>query len=329
MPDGHGAEWLYEAGIGENRAALVDGDVILQAEIETDEPGLRVGAVLDARVVERVAGHGIVAADGHEAYLEPVPREWTNGARVRVEVAREALPERGVRKRARARPTDAPPRAAPTLRERIAGETRVVEVDRHGPDRLEAAGWSELLAQAAGAPVTFDCGRLHVEPTRAMTLIDVDGWGPVDALGVAAATASASTIRRLGLAGSIGIDFPSAGRDARAAAAAAFDAGLPLPFERTAINGFGFMQVIRPRARRSLVEIARLDAGGAAARALLRRAERSGLTGATRLVAHPVVAAALKARPDWLDLLARASGGAVGLRANPALAMWSGHVERA
>ena len=74
-----------------------------------------------------------------------------------------------------------------------------------------------------------------------MTLIDVDGWGSVDALCVASATAAAAAIRRLGIAGSIGIDFPTASREARATAALAFDAALPLPFERTAINGFGFM----------------------------------------------------------------------------------------
>ena len=37
-------EWLYEAGIGEARAALVEDDRIVEAAIEPDDDGLRVGA---------------------------------------------------------------------------------------------------------------------------------------------------------------------------------------------------------------------------------------------------------------------------------------------
>ncbi|MGB3846577.1 MAG: ribonuclease, partial [Sphingopyxis sp.] len=46
------AEWFYEAGIGETRAALVADDRILEAWIERDGEGPRVGAVLGARLVE-------------------------------------------------------------------------------------------------------------------------------------------------------------------------------------------------------------------------------------------------------------------------------------
>ena len=78
---------------------------------------------------------------------------------------------------------------------------------------------------------------------------------------------------------------------------------LPQPFERTAINGFGFLQIVRPRAPRSLVELAqaaRVRGPGAAAAGGVRAA------GAKRLVAHPALAALLAARPDWLDALAAA-----------------------
>jgi len=79
-------------------------------------------------------------------------------------------------------------------------------------------------------------------------------------------------IRRHGIAGSIGIDLPTAGsKAARLAAGEAVDAILPQPFERTAVNGFGFVQVVRPRQRASLVELAQ-DRAGFEARALLRRA---------------------------------------------------------
>ncbi len=163
-----------------------------------------------------------------------------------------------------------------------------------------------------------------------MTVIDVDGYLPPAALALAAADAAALTIRRWGIAGSIAIDFPTLGnREERIATAERFDTALPQPFERTAINGFGLMQVIRPRVRASLNEQLRADPAGHAARALLRRAERSGLIGAMTLVAAPRVADILAARPDWIERLSRHLGGSVGLRADPTLTIWSGYEERA
>lgn len=46
------AEWLYEAGIGEARAALVEHGTILEARLAPDRPGPALGAVLAARLVE-------------------------------------------------------------------------------------------------------------------------------------------------------------------------------------------------------------------------------------------------------------------------------------
>jgi hypothetical protein len=57
-----------------------------------------------------------------------------------------------------------------------------------------------------------------------------------------------------------------------------------LPFERTAMNGFGFLQIVRPRRHSSLLELAS-DRPAFEARALLRRASRE--VGAIGHVAHP------------------------------------------
>ena len=93
------------------------------------------------------------------------------------------------------------------------------------------------------------------------------------------------------------------------------------------MNGFGFVQIVRPRRRASLVELAQ-DRAAFEARALLRRAATEK-PGAKRLVAHPAVIAVLEQRPDWLDALARQIGGNVGLRGDAALPMSGGYAENA
>jgi ribonuclease G len=137
-----------------------------------------------------------------------------------------------------------------------------------------------------------------------------------------AAWASARAIARLDLGGSTGIDCPGLrGKADRIAVDAILDDYLPKPFERTAMNGFGFVQVVRPKARPSLIDLAQ-DRPAFEARELLRRAGRH--VGAATLSAHPAVIAAI--RPDWVDALARQIGGAVTLHAEPSLAMAAGHV---
>ena len=87
-------EWLYEAGIGETRAALVDDGAIVEAAIELD--GLRLGTVARGRLVDLIpGGMGVVALDAGEALLTHTPPEITQGARVTVEIVREAIPEPG------------------------------------------------------------------------------------------------------------------------------------------------------------------------------------------------------------------------------------------
>lgn len=327
-------EWIFEAGIGESRAALIEDGRVVEAAIEVDGMAAHVGTVADARLMTVVfpGRRGVaVLNDGLELLIEPLPHAATEGATVRVEIVREAIAEPGNGKRPLARSANACSlREGPGLRARLAASgVRVVEATLHGPDLLELAGWTETLEAAASGEIAFDGGMLRIEPTAAMTVIDVDGYLAVEPLAIAAAGAVAAAIRRFGIAGSIGIDFPSVeGKAARLAVAAALDAALPPPFERTALNGFGFMQIVRPRLRPSLIEHLRADPVGHAARTLLRGAERCGIVGATRLVASPMVLAWIDANPDWTQRLARQLGGRVTLRADPALAMSAGHVER-
>lgn len=302
------AEWLYEDGIGEARAALVDGDRILAARIELPG-GLRVGTVAAARLTERTL---VTLDDGREVLLDRSAPGVTLGARLTIEITREVIPEPGRAKRARGRPTDLPPAIGPDLRARIAATPFPVhDLRAHEADALEAAGWSEILAEASDGEIVFPGGALRLSPTPAMTLFDVDGDGPLDALAERAATAVALAIRRHGIGGSIGVDFPTiAGKHPRQAVAAAIDAALPPPFERTAVNGFGFLQIVRPRPRASLPELVRLDPVASAARATLRMIERTpaGTLNHFRLTAP--LRDRIESTPEWLDMLVRRTGRA-------------------
>ncbi|MEH3158992.1 MAG: ribonuclease [Sphingomonas taxi] len=303
-------EWLYEAGIGESRAALVEDGRIVEAAIELPD-GLRLGTVARARLVELTAGGmGRLDVAGEEAVIARIPPGVTKGATLTVAITRAAIPEPGRPKPARATASDAPLGEGPDLLARIAATSIPVRTLRaHEPDALEAAGWSEVLEEAQDGAIAFALGALRLSPTPAMTLFDVDGPPPLDSLAEAAARAVAAAIRRHGIGGSIGVDFPTlTGKAARTAVAAAIDAHLPPPFERTAVNGFGFLQIVRPRPRASLPELLRADPVGAAARAMLRRLERDPPGSPLRHRLPAAVHARIAGRPDWLAELARRTG---------------------
>ena len=102
--------WLYEAGIGENRALRLENGELIQIRVERVDRSARAGAVVDAKFTRQwVAGKsGIVTLfDGQEALLQPLPKGLTEGSMVRVEIVRAAMIERGGQaKRAKARPAD-------------------------------------------------------------------------------------------------------------------------------------------------------------------------------------------------------------------------------
>jgi ribonuclease G len=297
---------------------LVEKSRIVEARIMR-ESVVPAGTVLKAQL--KSVGRNAIALAGGEEYLLPKGAPGvTQGATLTLEITREDLGGAEPWKRALARVADEAPRPPAPLAGR--------EVMFPSPkDELEAAGWSDLLDEARTGQIAFPGGELRVSLTPAMTLIDVDGQLQPAELAVAGARASAEAIRRHGVGGSIGIDLPTvSGKAARQAAADTVDMSLPQPFERTAVNGFGFLQIVRPRRHASLFELA-ADRAAFEARALLRRAARE--VGAIRLAAHPAVIAELNRQPGWLDQLSRTTGGIVTLRGDPLLAMSAGHAERA
>jgi hypothetical protein len=308
-------DWLIEHGIGESRMALLDGSGIVEARVLL-EGVAPAGTALPA--VLKKSGTPALAAAGLQEYLLPRGAPGaTEGQPIKIEITREAIPGPEPWKRPLAR-----------LAGRIAEQPAEGEIlPFPAPvDRLGQCGWADLVDEARTGIIGFGGGQLRVFVTPAMTLIDVDGTlSPVE-LAVAGARAAARIIRRHGIGGSIGIDLPTAGGKAqRQAAADAIDAILPQPFERTAVNGFGFVQVVRPRTRASLFELA-ADRAAFEARALLRAAalERPG---PKRLVAHAAVTAVLEAKPQWVAALALQAGGAVTLRADASIPIHGGYAE--
>jgi hypothetical protein len=327
------AEALLETGIGATRALVVDGGAVLEAHIERTDAGPQAGAIHVARLTKILepGRRGIMQLGAHEGLIEPLPY-CPEGGLLRVEVTRAAIPEAGRPRLPKlrnvegdaSREGEASPGPGLAERLRAAGHS-VTRVGGPGEDRLEAHGWSDFVDQAQTGHVPFAGGLLTISPTPAMTVIDIDGPGDPQDLAEAAASAVAATLRRFDITGSIGVDFPSLeGKAVRVRLGEILDAQLPAPFERTAVNGFGFVQIVRPRLRPSFVEQVR--ASGFAALELLRRAGRAA-PGNRTLTAHPAVIAWLDARPELVAALARSLGGQLRLQADGALAISGGHAQ--
>jgi hypothetical protein len=312
------AEWLVEEGIAEHRAIRLEGETIAEARVQW--PGeLCAGTVAEAVLVSRPAGTSRGTARfprGEEAWADRLPPSAAEGAPLRLEVTRPALVERGRRKLAHARPTARPP-ASPALAARLRGEGHAVRTVR----RFPAGDWDELVAEAFAAEAGFPGGALQFSPTPAMLLVDIDGTVAPRALALAAVPALAAALRRFDIGGSIGIDFPtlSAKADRKAVDEALSEALAGWPHERTAMNGFGFVQLVARLERPSLLHRAGFRPAATAARLLLRRAEALAGAGAILLTGHPALEAELA--PDSLAQLARRAGREVRWAANPALAI--------
>lgn len=172
--------WLYEAGIGENHAAhIVDGELVA-VRIERERGGARLGLVVDAQFTKQwVAGtSGIVTLEsGQKCLLQPLPKGLTEGASVQVEIAREALDEKGGQsKRAKVRPAvgDRALARGPSLLESIKASGEPVQnIQAHEQDLLAACGWHEAMEQAESGRIDFEGGSLLISLTPAMTVIDV------------------------------------------------------------------------------------------------------------------------------------------------------------
>ena len=316
------ADWLIEQGIGETRAVLVEDGAIVAAKIER-EGELAAGAVVEGVLASRASGsaRGTVRLDsGEDVLVDRLPKSASEGAPLRIEIHRARIEEGTRTKRAQGRPTDRALRPAPGIEQRLKAEGHDVRVVR----RFPVSGWSELIGEAFERQVSFNGGALHISPTPAMVLIDIDGTLPPRALALSAVPAIAASLRRLDIGGSIGIDFPTLQEKAdRRAVDEALSIALDgFAHERTAMNGFGFVQIVARLEGPSILHRVARHRLAAAARLLLRRAEHVADPGAILLTMHPALT--VRISPAWRDELARRTGREIRIETDPALAPEAG-----
>ncbi len=314
------AEWLVEDGIGEERALLVENGHAIAARVQW--PGeLVAGAVLEGQLVARAKNSPRGRArfyGGEEALVDKLPRDASEGAQMRFEILRGAVGEASRRKLAHARPAQASEHAAPSLAEKLGA--RVV---RRFPDDL----WEEVLDECWSGIIDFAGGSLHFSPTPAMVVVDVDGKLPPRELALAAVPALARAIALFNLGGVIGIDFPTLqAKDDRKAVDGALGVALAdWDHERTAMNGFGFVQLVARMEGPSLLHRTRFQRAAAAARLLLRLAESVPGPGAVLLTGHPAVIACLS--QEWITELNRRIGRAIMVKDDASLALEAGFAQ--
>lgn len=306
------AEWLVEHGIGERRALLIDRGEVVKAQIHW--PGeLTAGDVIDAQLTGKAAGsqRGVVTLDnGTEVLADHLPRHVTEGMTGQVRITRAPIAERGRLKRAQARWLEQPQAASAAVPD-VAG--------RAGD--FPAGMWEEVWHAASSGRIAFPGGEILCAVTPAMTVIDIDGDLPARELALAAIPAIGQAVRWFALGGNIGIDFPSLSdkadrRRVDQRLAAALEGW---PHERTAMNGFGFVQLVARLDGPSLLHRFQTARTAMCARFALRAAERVAGPGVTLLRVHPALKA--KMHPDWLAEMTRRTGRPVRIDSDPALAL--------
>lgn len=305
---------FQDRGIGETRGVVtLDGQperLILRRD--DDEPRLALGARLVARVASlepALATAFLDLGDGVQAILPFRPdARPVRGESIEVEIRGE--PRRG--KLATARfigPAEGAPRLITPAAD-VASELRALVKDAElveGRAARQAADDAEAEALEILHPIPGG-GTLAIEPTRALTAIDVDlgerkgqdAKRVTRQANLAALGMAARLLRLKGLGGIVVIDLVGRGHDGTALMAAARQAfGPDNPGVAIGpVGRFGTMELSLPRRSRPLAEILCRDDGALSDRSLAQRlirrleAEGAAQPGARlRAACAPAVAA--------------------------------------
>ena len=297
---------------GERRAALTHNGKIVEIHIQRDAAWL-LGERGAGRIDRRTpSGTYVVSDNGSELLLRSKTGD-PDGTRVTFQIIREAIAEPGRVKPAEIMLHDigaGRPSQKDDLwdaRLLLLGDTAVTASVVDGFD-IAFAGQSQL----GEAMVSF-------QRTKAGLVFDVDGIGSPFDVNRIAATEIARLLRLYQIGAMVMIDFVSMeSKQQRTQIAEIFDAAAvpdPRPFERTAINGYGMMQVVRARPRPSVLDLlfgTRIAALSDETQALwlLRDVARSSGFGLRTITARPDVATLLDSQKwaAWRAQAVRAAG---------------------
>ena len=283
---------------GERRAARVENGNIVEIYIQRDALWA-LGETGTGRIDRKTpSGAYVVTDDGQELLLRSKGSD-PEGTRVTFEVTREAIAEPG-----RIKPTEIALRDSgvlPSSQKDALWDARLTSFVQPVISASIAEGFDIALSgqsQLGSVIISF-------QRTKAGLVFDVDGIGSAFDINQVAATEVARLLRLYQVGAMVMIDFVSMEAKAqRTQIAEIFDTASSSdarPFERTAINGYGMMQVVRARPRPSVLDhlfgtrIAALS-DETQAYWLLREVAQSSGFGARTVTARPDVATLLESQ---------------------------------
>ena len=236
---------------GERRAAFVENGNIVEIHIQRDALWA-LGECGVGRIDRKTpSGAYVVTDDGSELLLRSKIGD-PEGARIMFQVTREAIAEPG-----RNKPPEIMLRDSahePLISKDALWDARMAALGQSCSNTPIAEGFDVAIAgQSQLGDVTISFQR-----TKAGLVFDIDGVGDACAINMIAATEIARLLRLYQVGAMVLIDFVSMESKAqRTQIAEAFDAASladARPFERTAINGYGMMHVVRARPRPSVLD---------------------------------------------------------------------------
>ena len=281
---------------GERRAALVENENIVEIHMQRDTLWA-LGETGTGRIDRKTPSGAYVIADDNSELLLRSRISDPEGMRVTFEVTREAIAEPG-----RVKPAEIALRDSgvlPSLEKGALWDARLTAFAQPVISTSIADGFDIALSgqsQLGSVIISF-------QRTKAGLVFDVDGIGSAFDINQVAAAEIARLLRLYQVGAMVMIDFVSMEPKAqRTQIAEIFDAASVVdgrPFARTAINGYGLMQVVRARPRPSVLDhlfgtrIAALS-DETQAYWLLRAVAQSSGFGARTMTTRPEVATLLQ-----------------------------------
>ena len=242
--------WIDNAP-GERRAALVVDDEIVEIHIQRDlHPVL--GQTGTGRIERKSPAGSYISAEDSQELLIRGKIDKPDGAEIGYTIIRESISEPG-----RIKPAEASWVELPV--EVVDKEYLWNQRLRRLIDRAPAVeSFSDAFDCAVAGSSQVGDVSIHFQRTKAGVVFDVDGIGDAFAINRVAAIEIARLLRLYQIGGMAIIDFVAVdSKSKRQEIADMFDSASQADgraFERSAVNGFGMMQVVRSRPRPSVLD---------------------------------------------------------------------------